>query len=62
MLAKDSSWGEEKVPGVFSARRPFKDRYGVWRNETSFSLSDLKVLLTVACDAKKWIADHVLKR
>jgi hypothetical protein len=29
---------------------------------TSFGLNDLEALLTVASEAKEWIAAHVLKR
>jgi hypothetical protein len=32
------------------------------RNETSFGLNDLEAFVTVACDAKEWIAAHALKR
>ncbi|MCG3775397.1 MAG: hypothetical protein JW395_2234 [Nitrospira sp.] len=32
------------------------------RNGTSFGLNDVEALLTVARDAKEWIAAHVLKR
>ena len=32
------------------------------RNGTSFGLNDLKALVTVAHEAKEWIAAHVLKR
>ena len=32
------------------------------RNGTSFGLGDLEALLTVAHEAKDWIAAHVLKR
>ena len=32
------------------------------RNGTSFGLNDLEALITVACDAKEWIAAHVVKR
>ena len=42
--------------------RPFKDQTGAWRNGTSFGLNDLEALLTVAREAKEWIAAHVLKR
>ena len=42
--------------------RPFKDQSGAWRNGTSFGLNDPEALVTVACDAKEWIAAHVLKR
>jgi len=33
-----------------------------WRNGTSFGLNDLEALLTVAREAKEWIAAHALKR
>ena len=33
-----------------------------WRNGTSFGLSDLEALLTVAHEAKEWIAAHAMKR
>jgi hypothetical protein len=42
--------------------RPFKDQSGAWRNGTSFGLNDLEALVTVAHEAKDWIATHVLKR
>ena len=42
--------------------RPFKDQSGGWLNGTSFGLNDLEALVTVARDAKEWIAAHVLKR
>ena len=32
------------------------------RNGTSFGLNELEALVTVARDAKEWIAAHVLKR
>ena len=53
----------EKGP-FFSATfsRPFKDQSGAWRNGTSFGLNDLEALVTVARDAKEWIAAHALKR
>jgi hypothetical protein len=41
--------------------RPFKDQSGAWRNGTSFGLNDLEALLTVAREAKDWIAVHALK-
>jgi len=34
---------------------------GEWRNGTSFGLNDLEGLLTVAREAKEWMATHVLK-
>jgi len=42
--------------------RPFKDQSGAWRNGTSFGLNDLEALVSVAREAKEWIATHVLKR
>jgi hypothetical protein len=42
--------------------RPFKDQSGMWRTGTSFSLNDLEALRNVACEAKEWMAAHVLKR
>jgi hypothetical protein len=42
--------------------RPFKDQTGEWRNGTSFGLNDLEALVSVARDAKEWIAAHALKR
>jgi hypothetical protein len=41
---------------------PFKDQSGAWRNGTSFGLNDFEALVTVAREAKKWIATHALKR
>ena len=32
------------------------------RNGTSFGLNELEALVTVAHEAKEWIAAHVLKR
>jgi len=43
-------------------QREGKYQSGAWRNGTSFGLNDLEALLTVARDAKEWIAAHVLKR
>ena len=42
--------------------RSYKDQSANWRNGTSFGLNDLEALLTVAGEAKEWIATHVLKR
>jgi len=42
--------------------RPFKVWSGAWRNGTSFGLSDLEALVSVARDAKEWISTHALKR
>jgi hypothetical protein len=58
-------WQNASEKGPFFATtfsRPFKDQSGAWRNGTSFGLNDLEALITVARDAKKWIAAHVLKR
>jgi hypothetical protein len=43
-------------------QREGKDQSGEWRNGTSFGLNDLEALVTLACDAKEWIAAHVFKR
>ena len=53
----------EKAP-LFATTfsRPFKDQSGMWRNGTSFGLSDLEALMNVAFEAKEWIAAHALKR
>jgi hypothetical protein len=42
--------------------RSYKDHSGKWNNGASFGLNDLDPLLTVAHEAKEWIAAHVLKR
>jgi hypothetical protein len=54
--------GSEKGP-FFSTTfsRPFKDQSEECRNGTSFGLNDLEALLTVAREAKEWIAAHALK-
>ena len=44
------------------SEKPFKDQSGAWRNGTSFGLSDLEALVTVAREAKEWMAAHALKR
>jgi len=44
-----------------ACQREGKDQSGEWRNGTSFGLNDLEALLTVARDAKEWIAAHALK-
>ena len=53
--------GSENGPFFSTFSRPFKDQSGAWRNGTSFGLNDLEALLTVARDAKEWIAAHTLK-
>lgn len=62
---KATIWENISENGPFFATtfsRPFKDQSGVWRNGTTFGLNDLEALVTVARDAKEWIAAHVLKR
>ena len=61
---KATIWLNVSENGPFFATtfsRPFKDQTGVWRNNTSFGLTDLEALLTAARDAKEWIATHTLK-
>ena len=62
---KATIWQNLSEKGPFFATtfsRLFKDQSGVWRNGTSFGLNDLQALVTVAHEAKEWIATHVLKR
>jgi hypothetical protein len=62
---KATIWQNVSEKGPFSATtfsRPFKDQSGAWRNGTSFGLNDLEALMTVAHEARQWIAAHVLKR
>jgi hypothetical protein len=62
---KATIWQNVSEKGSFFATtfsRPFKDQAGEWRNGTSFGLSDLEALLTVAREAKEWMAAHALKR
>jgi hypothetical protein len=62
---KATIWENTSEKGPFFSTtfsRPFKDKSGAWRNGTSFGLNDLEALVTVACDAKEWIAAHALKR
>jgi hypothetical protein len=62
---KATIWQNSSENGPFFATTfsgPFKDQSGAWRNATSFGLNDLEALLTVAHEAKAWIAAHVLKR
>jgi hypothetical protein len=61
---KATIWKNTSEKGPFYATtfsRPFKDQSGAWRNGTSFGLSDLEALLTVAVQAKDWIAAQPLK-
>jgi hypothetical protein len=62
---KATIWQNRSENGTFFSTtfsRPFKDQSGVWRNGSSFGLNDLDALLTVAQQAKKWIADQIPKR
>ena len=57
--------GEHQREGsVYSTTfsRPFKGQSDEWHNGTSFGLNDLEALVTVAREAKEWIATHALKR
>ena len=61
---KATIWQNVSEKGPFFATtfsRPFKDQSGEWRNGISFGLNDLEALLTVAREAKEWIAAHPLK-
>ena len=53
---KATIWENISEKGPFFSTtfsRPFKDQSGMWRNGTSFGLSDLEDLVTVARAAKK---------
>ena len=61
---KATIWENTSEKGPFFATtfsRPFKDQFGEWRNGTSFGLNDLEALLTLAREAKEWIAGHAFK-
>jgi len=61
---KATIWENTSEKGPFFATtfsRPFKDQSGAWRNGSSFGLSDLEALVTLAREAKEWISAHVLK-
>lgn len=62
---KATIWQNVSDKGPFFATtfsRPFKDHSGAWRNGTSFGLNDLEALLTVARQAKDWMAAQAVKR
>ncbi|MGH7180475.1 MAG: hypothetical protein ACREJN_00690 [Nitrospiraceae bacterium] len=62
---KATIWENVSENGPFFSTtfsRPFKDQSGVWRNGISFGLNDLEALLTVAREAKEWMAAHAVKR
>ena len=61
---KATIWENTSEKGPFFATtftRPLKDQSGTWRNGTSFGLNDLEALVTVAREAREWIATHALK-
>ena len=61
---KATIWQNVSEKGPFfltTFSRPFKDKSGTWRNGSSFGLSDLEALVSVARDAKEWIAAQALK-
>jgi len=62
---KATIWENTSENGSFFATtfsRPFRDQSGEWRIGTSFGLNDLEALVTVARQAKDWMAAHALKR
>jgi hypothetical protein len=62
---KATIWQNVSEKGPFFATtfsRPFKGQSGVWRNGTSFGLSDLDALMNVAFEAKEWMTAHTLRR
>jgi hypothetical protein len=64
-IVKATIWENPSKNGPFfttTFSRSYKERSGKWSNATSFGLNDLEALLTVASEAKEWIAGHVLKR
>ena len=61
---KATIWQNTSDKGPFFATTfspPIQGSVWVWRNSTSFGLTDLEALLTVAREAKEWIATHTLK-
>jgi hypothetical protein len=52
---KATIWENTSEKGPFFAP-------GEWHNGTSFGLNDLDALVTVAREAKEWMAAHVMKR
>lgn len=62
---KATIWENQSAKGPFFSTtfsRPFRDRSGQWRNGSSLGLNDLDALLTVAREAKEWIAAQGPKR
>ena len=61
---KATIWQNVSEKGPFFSTtfsRPFKDQSGAWHNGTSFGLSDLEALFSVAREAKEWMTAHALK-
>ncbi|MEO5631891.1 MAG: hypothetical protein ABIR69_08460 [Nitrospiraceae bacterium] len=61
---KATIWQNVSENGPFfttTFSRPFKDQSGAWRNGTSFGRNDLGALVSVAREAKEWIATYALK-
>jgi hypothetical protein len=61
---KATIWENASKQGLFFSTtfsRSFKDQSGTWRNGASFGLNDLEALVTVAREAKEWMAAHALK-
>jgi hypothetical protein len=65
-IVKATIWDDVSEKGPFFSTtfsRSYKDQSGAWSTGTSFSLNDLEALLTVAQEAREWIAAaHALKR
>jgi hypothetical protein len=64
-IVKATIWENMSEKGPFFSTtfsRSYKDHSGKWRNGASFALNDLEAVLTVAYEAKEWIAAHVVKR
>jgi hypothetical protein len=62
---KATIWENVSEKGSFFSTtfsRPFKDQSGAWHNGTSFGLNDLEALVSIAREARDWIATHILKR
>ena len=62
---KASLWQNHGEKGPFYSvtfARLFKDGSGAWRNASSFGLHDLEALMSVAQDAKEWMAAHAITR
>ena len=58
----DAATSKPQSHDLGECQREGRDQSGAWRNGTSFGLNDLEGLVTVARDAKEWIAAHVLKQ